>query len=242
MLIDMHSHILPKADHGSDSLECSLKQVEKARSKGISTILATPHYYRHRDNIKDFLHRREHCYSKLIDGMQERGIEMRLFKAAEVTLEVDLVKEDYLSDLCIEGTNYLLLEMPSTKWTDWTYNAVYEIGVRHKVTPIIAHIDRYEEKQTKKLLEMGVLAQVNAASLCNIFSRRRILNYIRRGEAKFLGSDVHNADAPQYDFYEKALKIIGKDDVEMLMHNAAEVLGLAEKKQKASSNGGLILF
>ena len=34
MRIDMHSHILPKADHGSDSLECSIKQVEKAKSKG----------------------------------------------------------------------------------------------------------------------------------------------------------------------------------------------------------------
>ncbi len=241
MRIDMHSHILPKADHGSDSLECSLKQVEKAKSKGISHILATPHYYRHRDNIKDFLARREHCYKKLTEAMKEKNIDIRIFKGAEVTLEVDLVNDDYLRELCIEGTNYLLLEMPSTKWTDWTYNAVYEIGVRHKVKPIIAHIDRYEEKQTKRLLEMGVLAQVNAVSICNIFTRRRILNYIRTGQAKFLGSDVHDASAPQYDFYEKALKIIGKEYEEELMQNAAEALGLAEKKQDTSTSG-LILF
>ena len=241
MRIDMHSHILPKADHGSDSLECSLKQVEKAKSKGIDVILATPHYYRHRDNIKDFLARREHCYNKLTAAMKEKNIDIRIFKGAEVTLEVDLINDDYLRNLCIEGTNYLLLEMPSTKWTDWTYNAVYEIGVRHKVKPIIAHIDRYEEKQTKKLLEMGVLAQVNAVSICNIFTRRRIMNYLKNGQAEFLGSDVHNEKAPQYDFYEKALKIIGSDLEDDLMQNAAEILGLAEKKKEASSEG-LILF
>ncbi|MBQ3100197.1 MAG: hypothetical protein IJC50_04320 [Clostridia bacterium] len=241
MRIDMHSHILPKADHGSDSLECSLKQVEKAKSKGIDVILATPHYYRHRDNIKDFLARREHCYNKLTAALKEKDIDIRIMKGAEVTLEVDLINDDYLSQLCIEGSNCLLLEMPSAKWTDWTYNAVYEIGVRHKVTPIIAHIDRYEEKQTKKLLEMGVRAQVNAVSICNIFTRRRIMNYLNRGQAEFLGSDVHNASAPQYDFYEKALKIMGREMEGELMQNAAEVLGLAEKK-KAAASEGLILF
>lgn len=242
MLIDMHSHILPKADHGSDSLECSLKQVEKAKSKGIGAILATPHYYRHRDNVNDFLRRREHCYNKLIPAMAEKGIDIRVFKGAEVTLEVDLAKDDYLPELCIEGTNYLLLEMPNSKWTDWTYNAVYDITVRHRVKPIIAHIDRYEEKQTKKLLEMGVLAQVNAVSICNIFTRRRILNYIRNGQAMFLGSDVHDEKAPQYDFYEKALRIIGREDTELLMQNAAEVLGLSKKEEKTTDSGGLILF
>lgn len=173
--------------------------------------------------------------------MKEKNIDIRIMKGAEVTLEVDLINDDYLHELCIEGTDYLLLEMPSTKWTDWTYNAVYEIGVRHKVKPIIAHIDRYEEKQTKKLLEMGVRAQVNAVSVCNIFTRRRIMNYLNRGQAEFLGSDVHDASAPQYDFYEKALKIIGRDLEGELMQNAAEVLGLVEKK-KTDASEGLILF
>ena len=112
----------------------------------------------------------------------------------------------------------------------------YEDGSAEEQTASI------EEKQTKKLLEMGVLAQVNAVSLCNIFTRRRILNYIRTGQAMFLGSDVHDEKAPQYDFYEKALKIIGEEDVSILMQNAAEVLGLIKREKKSTDSSGLILF
>lgn len=241
MLIDMHSHILPGADHGSDSLECSLAQIKKAKEIGIELILATPHYYQHRDNIPDFLKRREACYNKLIEGLAENGIDMRIMKAAEVTLEVDLANDPDLPRLCIEGTNYILLEMPmNIKWTDWVYNAVYEISARHHVRPLIAHIDRYDDKALKKLLEMDVRPQINAAAFCNIFQRRRAMKWVREGTVEFLCSDVHTAAAPQYDQFKKALDVLGEENVEWMMGNAAEVLGIAPKKAAASDSSGLI--
>ena len=244
MLIDFHSHILPGADHGSDSVETSLAQIKKAKSVGIDVILSTSHYYQHRDSIRDFLARREHCYKKLRAALDEEGVDIKILKAAEVTLEVDLPNDPRLPELCIEGTNYILLEMPmNVKWTDWVYNSVYEIAVRHNVRPIIAHIDRYDEKYLKKLLEMDVLPQINAVSLCNIFQRRKMLKYVREGTVKFLGSDVHKAEAPQYDHFKKALEILGPEYTEQLMQNAAEVLGLSEKKKpNEGAAGGLLLF
>ncbi len=241
MLIDMHSHILPGADHGSDSLETSLAQVKKAKEIGIGLILATPHYYQHRDNIPEFLERREKCYNELVAGLAENGIEMRIMKAAEVTLEVDLVNDPDLPKLCIEGTNYLLLEMPmNIKWTDWVYNAVYEIAAKHRVRPLIAHIDRYDDKSLKKLLEMDVRPQINAAAFCSIFQRRRAMKWLREGTVEFLCSDVHTAAAPQYDQFKKALSVIGEEDVSRLMQNAAEVLGIAEKHETSFDSSGLI--
>ena len=241
MLIDMHSHILPGADHGSDSLETSLAQVKKAKEIGIELILATPHYYQHRDNIRDFIKRREHSYAELMKGLEDNGIEMRIMKAAEITLEVDLASDPDLPLLCIEGTNYILLEMPmNVKWTDWVYNAVYEISAKHRVRPLIAHIDRYEEKSLKKLLEMDVRPQINAASLCNIFLRRRVMKWVREGTAEFLCSDVHTAAAPQYDCFRKALDILGPENVARMMDNAAEDLGISEKKEVRENVGGLI--
>ena len=241
MLIDMHSHILPGADHGSDSVETSLSQIRKAKEIWIELILATPHYYQHSDSIAGFLKRREHCYRALMKGLKENGIEMRIVKGAEVTLEVDLANDPDLPKLCIEGTNYILLEMPmNIKWTDWVYNAVYEISAKHRVRPLIAHIDRYDEKALKKLLEMDVRPQINAAAFCSIFQRRRALKWVYNGTAQFLCSDVHNAEAPQYDQFKKALEIIGEDDVAVMMENAAEVLGISEKKDVPVSSSGLI--
>ena len=241
MLIDMHSHILPGADHGSDSLETSLAQIKKAKEIGIELILATPHYYQHSDKITDFIKRREKCYKRLVEGLEENGIEMRIMKAAEVTLEVDLANDPDLPELCIEGTNYILLEMPmNVKWTDWVYNAVYEISARHHVRPLIAHIDRYDEKSLKKLLEMDVRPQINAAAFCSIFLRRRAMRWLREGTVEFLCSDVHTAAAPQYDQFKKALEIIGEENVAWMMDNAAEVLGIAEKRYAPVSSSVLI--
>jgi len=243
MLIDFHSHILPGADHGSDSVECSLAQIKKAKSVGIEAIVSTSHYYQHSDTIPEFLARREHCYNKLRRALDEEGVEIRIFKAAEVTLEVDLANDPLLPELCIEGTNCILLEMPmNVKWTDWVYNSVYEIAARRNVRPVIAHIDRYDEKYLKKLLEMDVLPQINAVSLCNIFQRRKMLKYVREGTVKFLGSDVHKAAAPQYDDFKKAIGILGEEYTDLLMQNAAEVLGLSEKKPVQNESGGLLLF
>ena len=244
MLIDMHSHILPGADHGSDSAECSLAQVKKAKSIGIDVILATPHFYKHRDNVADFLERRAACADLLRRSLDENGIELDLRLAAEVTLEVDLLEEDRLPELCIEGTNYILLEMPvQPSWTDWVYNAVFELCTKYRVRPLIAHIDRYNDKQLKTLLEMDVLPQINAAAVCNVFTRRRALKWANEGTVKFLCSDVHDADAPQYDQFKKALEVLGEEKVETMMNNAAEVLGLREAPRvEYATDGGLMLF
>jgi len=245
MLIDMHSHILPGADHGSDSLECSLSQLKKAKAIGIDTVLATPHFYNHKDDIDSFLERRENAAKELRAGLAENNIDMRIFLGAEVTLEVDLLKEERLRELCIEGTNYILLEMPmQPSWTDWVYNAVFEISTKYKVRPLIAHIDRYNDKQLKTLLEMDVLPQINASAFTNVFARRRALRWINRDTVKFLCSDVHDADAVQYDQFQRALEILSQEQIDALMNNAAEVLGLrqSQKPQYQTDESGLMLF
>ena len=88
MYIDFHSHILPGADHGSDSLEMSLSQLENAKAAGVSTIVATPHFYPDVDNVPDFLARREKAYDMLC---AENTTGIKIVKAAEVQLGLDLV-------------------------------------------------------------------------------------------------------------------------------------------------------
>lgn len=43
--IDIHSHILPGIDDGSDNIEETIHMIEAARNDGISIIIATPHYH-----------------------------------------------------------------------------------------------------------------------------------------------------------------------------------------------------
>ena len=42
-MIDIHSHILPGVDDGSQSMDESLELLEIAADSGVHTIVATPH-------------------------------------------------------------------------------------------------------------------------------------------------------------------------------------------------------
>ncbi len=226
MLVDMHAHILPTCDHGSDSVESSVAMVKKAREAGVTAIHLSSHFYHHTDTVERFLARRKRCYDMLMDALDEETKSTVTFVlGAEVTLEVDLKEEPRLRELCIGETDNILIEMPNMKWTDWTFNALYDISVRHGVKPLIAHVDRYDEKQCKKLYEYGYNCQINASAFNGMMGKTKMMKLLRNGDAHVIGSDVHGKEAKQYKYYEKALHHIAPFKNE-LMDYAASLLGL----------------
>ena len=49
MLTDCHNHILPEMDDGSKSVEMSVAMLQMMQEQGIARVIATPHFYRHRE-------------------------------------------------------------------------------------------------------------------------------------------------------------------------------------------------
>jgi len=219
MLIDFHAHIIPECDHGSDSLETSLRQLERARGAGIDVIVATPHFYMQRQSVETFLLNRERGFNKLLPAA---GDSIRIVKAAEVTLSFDLVSLPELEKLCIEGTNYMLLEMPSHNWTRWVLDSIYKITSIRGIRPIIAHIDRYDPDLVSSLLDMDVLFQLNASALLPIVKRGRYRRMIQDGLIHVLGSDAHGT-GDEFADYAKAIKLL-KDDMHVLTSNSEAIL------------------
>ena len=110
-MIDIHCHILPRADHGSSSLEDSLKQLKTAKKFGVSSIVCTPHFYPFNDSIDRFISRRDKAYDELSD-VNDTGV--KLYRGAEVRLTTGLSRHRKIRKLAIENTNYILIEMPSS--------------------------------------------------------------------------------------------------------------------------------
>ena len=83
--VDMHSHILPNLDDGSESLEDSIELVKKMVDFGYEKLIMTPHimgdFYK---NTADMIREKLAILQKAVD---EQGIKIELGIAAQYYLD-----------------------------------------------------------------------------------------------------------------------------------------------------------
>lgn len=209
-VVDFHSHVLPGADHGSAFVEESAAQFKFAKNAGVTRIIATPHFYPHRHSVEKFLARREKSYMLLKDsGVLENAPQIRL--AAEVLLCENLHKLPGLSELCIYGTNTILIELPFSDISDPHVKTVSEI-MNMGLDVVLAHADKYPHADIERFVYIGAKLQINANAITSIFNKKpHIYNWLDRGEVVALGSDIHKTDKRAYKDFVKAQKRIGNN-------------------------------
>ncbi len=196
MIIDFHSHILPGADHGSKNLETSICQLTAAKQHGIDIVVATPHFYANMENVSEFLSRREAAFNELLPSLSPELPQVLL--GSEVLLFAGMENMEELDKLTLQGTNCLLLEMPYNDWDNQIISSLGRICSTGNYTVVLAHIDRYSNKQLNMLEDMDLYYQINVSSLCKLFTRIRLKRYTDSGKVLALGSDIHGTSAKPY--------------------------------------------
>lgn len=196
-VIDFHSHILPKVDDGSSSLEESIALLRLEAQQGISHVIATPHFYPQHDTPEHFLKRRLQAELLLQEEMEKHTGMPKLSIGAEVYYFNGISGADALSELTIDGKPYVLIEMPYAPWTEKMLHELEAIYVKRGLTPIVAHLDRYLTKFTarktlERMAELPVLIQVNGEFFLQRSTKRMALRMLDRGHIHLLGSDCHN--------------------------------------------------
>lgn len=193
-MTDFHSHILPKIDDGSRSTEESILMLKTLWQQGVDRVVATPHFYANDESVSEFLARRQASYTELMDSLPPDMPE--IIQGAEVKFYDGISRLHELKSLCIQGTKLLLLEMPFTKWTEYTIRELIDISSDGKVTLVLAHIERYMKFQKPdvfyRLLDSGILMQINASFINGFFTGRKAIGLLKKGAVHFLGSDCHN--------------------------------------------------
>ena len=223
MNIDFHAQILPGADHGSDSLETSLRQIELARQAGIDILAATPHFYPRRENLSDFLKRRKESEHRLREALPENAPEILVASETQLCRWMEDIEE--LEQLCFPGTNILLMELPR----DFSVRAYEQtLDILHyerKLDIVLAHIDRYSDSTVDFLLDLGFKAQINAESFCRFRTRKRSMRWATQLECVVaLGSDIHGCDTGYRDFL-KMKERLGKT-YDVIMRRTQSLLNL----------------
>lgn len=211
MFLDFHTHILPGIDDGSRSVDESKLLFDMLASQGVGTIVATPHYDPNNESVERFLERRRDAFLKMSEVCADEMPNVRL--GAEVAYYPGISRLEGLSELCVEGTKFILLEMPESKWSQYTLNEIANLSTLRGLVPVIAHVERCVGYQDKSILEWlcqnGVLIQINASFVINLSTRWYALRLLSRGVVHLIGSDCHNLKlrAPRID---KAYNIISK--------------------------------
>ena len=219
-IVDFHTHILPRADHGSSSVETSTFQLNSAKAAGVTRIIATPHFYPHRHLMDEFLERREEAYKKLRPHIPE-GMKVKI--GAEVLICPGIQNIPGIDKLFIEGTRSLLLELPFNRYEDYFAQAVKEMR-EMGIDVIIAHADRYSPKAVEKVLEAGARLQLNASSLDRLFKNKHLYKWIKNGDVIALGSDIHGKDEKAYKHFTRAIKKLG-DKADYIRNKSDEIFG-----------------
>ena len=193
--IDFHSHILPGVDDGSQSLEMTREMLIQSGDAGVDLMVATPHFYGHRHTLEEFLDRRHQARQAVSTIITPEMPGVRL--GAEVAFYAGLEELDGLEQLCIQGTNVLLLEMPFAPWTEFEWNVLAALTLDRDLKVVLAHFERYYEYQKDprlpdRLKELFLYLQINAGTLLTRNKRGRWLDWLAQGDAHLLGSDTHN--------------------------------------------------
>ena len=116
--IDFHSHILPAMDDGAINTDISLKMLSRLAQDGVDTVVLTPHFYRRDEDIPSFIKRRDAAYRQLCEAAVELEKCPRLLLGAEVYYYPSLSADPDFGQLTIEGTDYVLLELPFEHFYD----------------------------------------------------------------------------------------------------------------------------
>lgn len=231
--VDFHTHILPAVDDGSASVSESIKMLKAERRMGIKTVVATPHFYADLDSAELFLSKRTAALEALKGAIACTPEMPKIVTGAEVLYFDGIEKWEILPELVIEGTKYILIEMPCTPFPRRSVETLANFKRKTGFMPIIAHLDRYISafktyKLPEVLSELDVLVQMNASFLLKFPNSVHGIKLLKSGKIHLLGSDCHNTTSrpPNLDKAERViLDKAGRQTINRLIELEHQIFG-----------------
>lgn len=232
--VDIHCHILPGVDDGSQSPEETKAMLEKAWDEGIQIMVATPHYHKQRGkNDIDLIKKQLLLTRKLAKEVHPKMqicLGMEIYYGEDVP---ELLKTG--KAVSIRKSRYILVEFSPGDDFQYILNAVRKLQMSGH-TVIIAHIERYnclreDISNIEYLREMGAYLQVNAGSITGSYGRsvKKFLREVLKAHlVQLVGTDAHGPEkrSPKMqEAYKEVVKRCGEEYADQIFgQNAKKVL------------------
>lgn len=196
-MVDIHNHIIPNIDDGSDSFEFSREMLLEAIEEGITDVCITPHFMKHGPYSV-----RKKELTDLFNEFKEKNSDLNINLYLGNELYIDRELDELLAndEICsMNDSEYVLVEFPFEHYRRDYDEYLYNVSLNYQV--IIAHPERYYYVQkdynyVDRWLREGYLLQSNQDSLDYRESRKVIYHLIEKGKLSFIASDCHNHYRP----------------------------------------------
>ena len=197
-MVDIHHHLLPGLDDGSNSFDTSVAMAKLAVAEGITHVVCTPHAngtFAFDPGVN--ASKVEQLRARLAD----EGVDLKLGTGCDFHLSYDNVRAAQADPkrFSINGMNYLLIEVPDYGLPPTLTETFYELQLAG-LTPILTHPERNATLLTEpgRLIDWlrgGMLIQVTADSLTGHKGRRAqrmAYDLLDKRWVHFLATDAHN--------------------------------------------------
>jgi len=193
-LIDIHNHILPAIDDGSQNIETSLEMIKLYKELGFKGCVATPHtmedYYG--NNIEGIINSYNQFKKNEPDFVIKAASEYMMDGNFENLIEKD--------ELLFIKDRILLTEFSYFQKPHYVNEIVFNMSNKN-ITPILAHPERYRYikniEEYKDLNDRGFEFQLNLLSLSGHYgkdalSKTKLL--LENELIQYVGTDAHKPE------------------------------------------------
>ncbi|HIY03286.1 MAG TPA: capsular biosynthesis protein [Candidatus Blautia faecipullorum] len=240
-LFDIHCHIVPSVDDGSDSREETIKMLRMEYGQGVRRIIATPHFRRRMfetpyETVKE-------QFQILKEAALEVSDDFEIYLGCEFHANMEMVEMlDTDQAATMAGSRYVLTEFSGSTPSSYIKERLYSL-LSHGYRPIVAHIERYESMRkdvslVEEIADMGAFIQINADSILGKegFGCKRYCKKLLKSElVHYVGSDCHGSTrrisriGEAYDYIEKKWGTIYADQI--FIKNPQKILENAKNRK-----------
>ncbi|NND97126.1 MAG: hypothetical protein HKN47_07350 [Pirellulaceae bacterium] len=218
--VDIHCHLLPGIDDGSDSWDTTLAMAQQAVDDGIETIVVTPHQLgnyncNHGDAIR-------HLVAETRDFLAQHQVPLRIEPGADVRIEPEMIAGLQSGEVVslADHRKHVLLELPHELY--FSIDRVLDQLHHHGMTGILSHPERNQgilqsPHVVEPLVRQGCLMQITAASLIGTFGpdcQRMSEWLLNEGLVHFISTDAHSTRSRRPNLsraFEAASEIAGDE-------------------------------
>ncbi len=234
-MIDIHSHVLFDMDDGAEDIETSVELCRDSYMNGCDAIVLTPHFFEY-SHLEDFVEERDMRITLLQEALEKENIPLEVLPGAELFLSDRVFGVDNLDELTINGTKYMLCEMPLNPFDTRNVTRWFDELIDRSYIPILAHPERYyvfheNYELIDKLIERGIIFQVNIDSLIGEngpLAQEMAIDMVCRGIAQLIASDAHDLEFRHTRIIEKLNQLpieVTETCVERcLIHNPQKII------------------